>query len=821
MSQPAWAQPTGSTHQPQLKVYNSLTKSKVPFVPLVPETISWYSCGPTVYDDAHLGHARNYVTTDIIRRILRDYFGFKVRFVMNITDVDDKIILRGRQRHLYEEYKTKHRYIDDQVRQNVRQAWLYYIQKNLKRISPKTLLTPETLDDVVDAAYGDVLAGAPLEQGTKPGDREAKIKMHINTVRSTAKALLQDPKLLTPHEFYARVADPMCLVLDEQLGNTIRGDDYAVFTKLTKEYEARFFQDMHDLNVLDPDDLVRVTEHGKEIAEFVKKIADNKLAYRTTDGSVYFDINAFESAGFPYARLEPWNRNDKELQADGEGALSQKDGSVKRSDADFALWKASKPGEPSWDSEWGPGRPGWHIECSAMASGKLGQQMDIHSGGIDLAFPHHDNELAQSEAFWADGSHRQWVNYFLHMGHLSIAGSKMSKSLKNFTTIREALHVRKEWTARSLRIVFLLGNWKDGIEITDDMVVEGRGWEDRVDNFFLNVIESINSTEAAHNEKGALDQVLEEAQEKVHTAFLDSFNTPLAMSAISSLINTYNSTKKIDLTHADHVNTARFVTRFVNILGLNGDAAANSTQVGWRGIDIPEAAKEYVYPLARVRDELRTAAIAKSITPEIVQEIVSTTSSGVEEAASSGRPRPSYARTLSEFNRSALHVASVAEQKELNKKILALCDRVRDVDLWQLDIYLEDRENAPALVRPVTEGLRVARREREDKFRQKEEAKKKREQEALDKLNKGRVSPREMFKPPHSNDYLEWDGDGVPTVGRDGSALTASKVKRLKKEWENQRKAHEKYLAATSNGGPSTGPGTGLDTPSSVSTPVG
>lgn len=109
MSQPAWAQPTGSTHQPQLKVYNSLTRSKVPFVPIVPDTISWYSCGPTVYDDAHLGHARNYVTTDIIRRILRDYFGFKVRFVMNITDVDDKIILRGRQRHLYEEYKTTHR----------------------------------------------------------------------------------------------------------------------------------------------------------------------------------------------------------------------------------------------------------------------------------------------------------------------------------------------------------------------------------------------------------------------------------------------------------------------------------------------------------------------------------------------------------------------------------------------------------------------------------------------------------------------------------------------------------------------------------------
>lgn len=110
MSQPKWSPPPGATHQPQLKVYNSLTRSKVPFVPVQEGQITWYACGPTVYDDAHLGHARNYVTTDIIRRILRDYFGFKIRFVMNTTDIDDKIILRARQRHLYEEYKNSHRY---------------------------------------------------------------------------------------------------------------------------------------------------------------------------------------------------------------------------------------------------------------------------------------------------------------------------------------------------------------------------------------------------------------------------------------------------------------------------------------------------------------------------------------------------------------------------------------------------------------------------------------------------------------------------------------------------------------------------------------
>lgn len=638
-----------------------------------------------------------------------------------------------------------------------------------------------------------------MEPGTKPGDKEAKIKMHINTARSTAKALMQDPKLLTPHEFYNRVADPMCLVLDEQFGKTIRGDDYAVFTKLTKEYETRFFQDMHDLNVMDPDELVRVTENGTEIAEFVKRIVDNNLAYRTSDGSVYFDIKAFETAGYPYARLEPWNRNDKDLQADGEGALSQKDDSVKRSDADFALWKASKPGEPSWESEWGPGRPGWHIECSAMASGKLGRQMDIHSGGIDLAFPHHDNELAQSEAFWADGSHSQWVNYFLHMGHLSIQGSKMSKSLKNFTTIREALHVRREWTARSLRIVFLLGSWKDGIEITDDMVTEGRNWEDRVDNFFLNVVENIKNAKATNEQQAGLQDVLQVAEEKVRDALLDSFNTPLAMTTISALINAYNSAPKSDLTALDQRNIALFVTRMVNVFGLNGSEHANSEEIGWRGIEIPDAAKEYVYPLSKMRDELRQAAIAKSITAEKVQEIVST-SPGLEDLPSSGRPRPSYARALSEFSKNALEVISPVESGDLSKQILALCDRVRDVDLWQLDIYLEDRENAPALVRPVTEGLKAARREREDKERQKEEAKAKREREALEKLQRGRLSPADMFKPPHSTEYSAWDPDGVPTAAKDGTALTASRVKKLKKEWDAQRKAHEKYLTAVQNG---------------------
>jgi cysteinyl-tRNA synthetase len=800
MAQPKWAPPAGDTHEPGLKIYNSLTRSEVDFIPIQKGHVTWYSCGPTVYDDAHLGHARNYVTIDIIRRILSDYFGFKVHFVMNITDVDDKIILRGRQRHLYDEYKKAHYFIDDTVRKDAHAAWLFYIARNLKRISMTPPPLPEYFGGVVQQTYGDILEGGSLEPGQKPGDAEAKIKMHINTSRSAAKALVEDPKMLTPLDFYRLVNDPMCLILDEKGKQSIRGDDHAVFTKLTREYEDRFFRDMDDLNVLRPDELVRVTEYGTEIADYVKQIVDHKFAYKSDDGSVYFDIRNFEAAGYPYARLKPESRGDKELQEDGEGALS-KTGGGKKADADFALWKASKAGEPSWASEWGPGRPGWHIECSAMASAKLGKQMDIHSGGIDLAFPHHDNELAQSEAYYHAGAENQWVNYFLHMGHLSIQGSKMSKSLKNFTTIHEALRERKEWTARSLRIVFLLGEWRKGIEITDDMVLEGRSWEDRVDNFFLNVLDGIEKTSNTSNELTPMRAPLQIAEDKVRAALLRSFSTREAMYAISELITIYNSADKSTFSLGDHRAPAAFVTRIINTFGLNGNTPANSDELGWSGLSLSEDVQIFVRPLSGARDQLRQAAIAKLITPEKIQEIVSGIS--IPESTFNGRPqRPSPARALNDFRGNALAASEKASSgdSDLNKEILALCDRVRDFDLWQLDIYLEDQESGIARVRPVTEGLRAARKEKEDRVRLKEEAKKKRDQEALEKLMKGKVPPQEMFKSPNSEEFGEWDGDGVPTKSKDGEVLPPSRVKKLRKEWTAQGKAHEKWLDAVKQG---------------------
>ena len=364
-----------------------------------------------------------------------------------------------------------------------------------------------------------------LLAATAQDDNDAKTKMYIKTASDAARAIKilengEDPST----EDSSSLDDVLMFFLDRSHGFTI--NRHNVWTRLTSHYEARFTQDMHDLNCLEPDEVTRVTEYGPQIVDFVKRIERNKFAY-ATEGNVYFDITAFEAADNRYARLEPWNRHDTKLLADGEGALTEEK-SGKRSPADFALWKSSKPGEPSWPSPWGSGRPGWHIECSAMAFDKLGSQIDIHSGGIDLAFPHHDNELAQSEAYWADecqGYQHQWINYFLHMGHLSIAGAKMSKSLKNFTTIRTALS-RGDFTSRSLRIVFLLGVWKDGIEITDSLIKEGSAWEEKLNNFFIQAKDIEKEGQLHSKDSQTLVDALAKAKEDTHQALCDNFHTP-------------------------------------------------------------------------------------------------------------------------------------------------------------------------------------------------------------------------------------------------------------------------------------------------------
>ena len=382
-----------------------------------------------------------------------------------------QIIIKARRQRLLELEKQK-TYTNSQLRELAIAAFQAYAKSS----APLLLKEGEPLDEINymqrrDAGYGKVLTGGTISGEGKPGDDEAKVKMHISNMDAAADAIKTD-------KVFPGADEVLLPYLDSLYKETIDTRDQTMFTDLTQSMEALFMEDMDALNVLRPDVITRVTEYVPQIVSFVEQIVKKGFAYEA-EGSVYFDIAAFEKAGNPYARLRPENKNDESLREEGEGSLGKSLGG-KRGAGDFALWKKSKAGEPLWPSPWGEGRPGWHIECSVMASDVLGSRMDIHSGGIDLAFPHHDNELAQSEAYFCDHSkgEHNWVNYFLHMGHLSISGSKMSKSLKNFQTIQDALATN--YTSRSMRVVFLMGKWNDGVEISPDMRLQADNWEKTV-----------------------------------------------------------------------------------------------------------------------------------------------------------------------------------------------------------------------------------------------------------------------------------------------------------------------------------------------------
>lgn len=428
-----------------------------------------------------------------------------------------------------------------------------------------------------------------------------------------------------------------------------------------------------------------------------------------------------------------------------------------------------------------------------MASDVFGKTIDIHSGGIDLCFPHHDNELAQSEAYWSgcNGNHEgyRWVSYFLHIGHLSISGSKMSKSLKNFTTIREALR-RGDWTSRSLRIIFLLGGWKDGVEITDELRKQGASFEGYMNNFFLKArdLERQPSNNSSTAQDSTLRESLANAQAKVHDALCDSFDTPAAMRTISSLITEYNSADRTALTDETVLDVARWLTKIVRVFGLDGSADSNDTTIGWSGIEIPEASKPFVFQVSKERDEVRRHAIAGNLSDETLAAITSKDLSTPQQDAAAAP----YAEVLSKFRE---EIKALAEKKAPAKDFLALCDQLRDVHLWDLGIYLEDREGLPAMVRPVDSELRAARQQKEEREQQKREAKEKREKEEAEKAAKkaelAKLSPLDMFR---TQEYSGWDDEGLPIRDAKGEEIPKNKMKKLRKEWEKQKKLHDEWI---------------------------
>jgi cysteinyl-tRNA synthetase len=298
-----------------------------------------------------MGHARSYISFDILRRVLADYFGFQLYFVMNITDVDDKIIRRARQNFLFDEYLKKNVALQ-QLISDVNASMEIFHQKVEENKDPdKAIMMDRIIKGVEDAENG-------LRKAIEVARTDEIMKARIQ-LQEASKS-------------------PVCDWLDHQFGATVR--DKKIFENLTKYWENEFNDDMETLNVLPPHVLTRVTEYVPEIISFIEKIIANNYGYES-NGSVYFDVSKFDATTHhSYAKLVPEAFGDVSQLQEGEGDLSSDKSSEKRSANDFALWKSSKTGEPAWSSPWGEGRPGWHIECSAMASEIFKGDLDIHTG---------------------------------------------------------------------------------------------------------------------------------------------------------------------------------------------------------------------------------------------------------------------------------------------------------------------------------------------------------------------------------------------------------------------------------------------------------
>jgi cysteinyl-tRNA synthetase len=382
-------------------------------------------------------------------------------------------------------------------------------------------------------------------------------------------------------------------------------EEHITEKEVADKFIYEYFKDAEALNIRKATYHPRVTEHIPEIIDVIKRLEANGLIYML-DGDVYYDTAKFEK----YGRLGKQNLED--LEAGSRVELAE----GKRSISDFVLWKKQKPGEPTWESPWGMGRPGWHIECSAMSMKYLGETIDIHSGGLDLIFPHHENEIAQSEG--ATG--KEFARYWMHNGFLNVNNEKMSKSLNNFFTVRD---IAEHFDLEVLRMFMISAHYRSPINFSDDLLEQTKNGLERLynaKNNMLYLLESAVEKEATQEDQELIKR-LGEHKIKFIEAMDDDLNTADALAAIFDLIRDTNSSLKSESSKAAIKASLDMLMELSDVLGLLSKKEESiDAEIETLIEERQKARKEKNWALSdKIRDDLKAQGIVLEDTPSGVK----------------------------------------------------------------------------------------------------------------------------------------------------------------------------------------------------------